>query len=100
MANVASAAGIATRRSRSGCVITSPKLRSGVPDSQLNTNGISVSGVSRTSRSSRIHDQLLATVVRTTVVTLPSPACGGGTASEPLIVITDAVLDRLGLRHD
>src|SRR2546425_8147009 len=61
-------AGIATRRSRRGCVITSPRLRSGVPVSQLKTNGTNVSGSSRSSRSSRIHDQLLATVVCTTAL--------------------------------
>src|SRR2546422_7032376 len=76
-------AGIATRRSRRGCVITSPRLRSGVPVSQLKTNGTSVRGTSRSSRSSRIHDQLLATVVRKTA---------GG-----LIRVIDDLLGRIAL---
>src|ERR1700681_3237646 len=77
IANPTSPAGIATRRSRSGSVITSPRLRRGVPDSQAKTSGTSVSGTSRISRSSRIHDQLLATVVRS-----------------GLIRVIDGVLDR------
>src|SRR2546429_9607572 len=71
------------RRSRRGCVITRPRLRRDVPDSQLKTSGTSVSGTSRSSRSSRIHDQLLATVV------LRTP---GG-----LVRVIDDVLDRFAL---
>src|SRR2546429_1089022 len=71
------------RRSRRGCVITRPRLRRDVPDSQLKTSGTSVSGTSRSSRSSRIHDQLLATVV------LRTP---GG-----LVRAIDDVLDRFAL---
>src|SRR2546430_9127038 len=71
------------RRSRSGCVITRPRLRRDVPDSQLKTSGTSVSGTSRSSRSSRIHDQLLATVVLRT---------RGG-----LVRVIDDVLDRFAL---
>jgi len=66
--------------------MTKPRLRSGVPDSQLKTNGASVSGTSRTSRSSRIHDQLLVTVVRRTA---------GG-----LIRVIDDVLDGFALGRD
>src|SRR5437764_13290374 len=83
IANPASAAGIATSKSRNGCVITSPRLRRGVPDSQLKTKGTIVSGTSRSTRSSRIHDQLLATVVRRTL---------GG-----LVRVIDDVLNRFPL---
>src|SRR5438477_11067927 len=76
-ANAARPSGIATRRSRNAWVATNPKLVSGVPVSQLNTRGTIVSGTRRTIKSRRIHDQLLATVVRTTVVTSASPARGG-----------------------
>src|SRR5256885_10278858 len=68
------------RKSRRGCVIARPRLRSGVPDSQLKAKGSSASGSNRSSRSSRIHDQLLATVV------LRTP---GG-----LVRVIDDVVDR------
>src|SRR5438132_2843561 len=83
IAKPATPAGIAMRRSRRGCVIARPRLRSGVPDSQLKTKGSSASGSNRSSRSSRIHDQLLATVV------LRTP---GG-----LVRVIDDVLDRFAL---
>src|SRR5438309_27371 len=47
MAKPASPAGTATRRSLGGCVITGPRLRKGVPDSQLKAKGTIVSGSSR-----------------------------------------------------
>src|SRR6202521_5542765 len=89
MANAATPAGIATSRSRNGCVTTSPRLRSGVPVSQLKTNGTRVSGTRRTTRSRRIHDQLLATVVRRTAG-----------AAVTLIRVVDDVLDRIPLREN
>src|SRR6202011_2880341 len=89
MAKPAAAAGIATRRSRDGCVITSPRSRNGVPVSQLKTKGTRVSGTSRTTRSRRIHDQLLATVVRRTAGAVVT-----------LIRVVDDVLDRIALREN
>src|SRR5438132_13098724 len=83
IAKPATPAGIAMRRSRRGCVIARPRLRSGVPDSQLKTNASSASGTNRSRRSSRIHDQLLATVV------LRTP---GG-----LVGVIDDVLDGFAL---
>src|SRR6202022_3264245 len=86
MANAATPTGIATSRSRNGCVTKSPRLRRGVPVSQLKTNGTRVSGTSRTIRSRRIHDQLLATVVRRTAG-----------AAVTLVGMVDDVLDRFAL---
>src|ERR1700682_2185450 len=97
MANAARPRGIATTRSRSGWVTTNPKSRSGVPVNQPNRSGTNVSGTNRRSRSSRIHDQLLAMVVRTTVVTFPSPARGGGSGWGVSIRVIDDVLDRFAL---
>src|ERR1700686_875012 len=87
--NAARPKGIATRRSRSGWVITSPKLRSGVRVSQPNSTGTIVSGTSRRRRSRRIHDQLVATVVRTTALVRAGSIRG-----------IDDVLDCLALRLD
>src|SRR3982074_2030852 len=89
IANPASPAGTATTRSRSGCVIASPRLRRGVPESQLKMNGTIVSGTRRSKRSRRIHDQLLATVVRTTALD-----------TFALVGMIDDVLDRFALGQD
>src|ERR1700694_2573505 len=106
IANPASPAGMATRRSRSGCVITSPRPRSGVPDTRLKTNGTRVSGTNRSSRSRRIHDQLLATVVRVTLLSpfgegrAESPSPSGGGSGWELVRMIDDVLDRFALSQD
>src|SRR5882762_2518091 len=106
-ANAARPSGIATRRSRSAWMATNPKVVSGVPVSQLNTRGTIVSGSNRRRRSRRIHDQLLATVVRTTAVPAPArgglstdPSASGGGQGGGSIRVIDDVLDRLALRHD
>src|ERR1700674_4749628 len=89
MAKPAAAAGIATRRSRDGCVITSPRSRNGVPVSQLKTKGKGGRGRTPTARWRRIHAQLLATVVRRTAG-----------AAVRLIRVVDDVLDRIPLREN